>query len=158
MIAAMARNRVIGRNGELPWHVPADLKHFKKITSGHTVIMGRRTYDSVGFPLPNRRNIVVTRSPDWKGEAVDVAHGLEEAIEMAAGEEEIFILGGEQIYEMALPLADRIYLTRIDAAPAGDAHFPEFEGPQWIETPLGDPIPPKGDAPGCRFLRYDRAE
>lgn len=131
LIVAMAANRVIGRDNALPWHVPADLSHFKKLTLGKTVVMGRKTFQSIGRPLPNRHNIVVTRDPDWRADGVTVAHSLSEALARAVGEE-IMVIGGAGLYAESLPFAGRIYLTEIEAAPEGDTHFPEL-GPDWRE-------------------------
>lgn len=132
LIAAVAENRVIGRDGGLPWHIPADLKHFKALTTGHTVIMGRRTYESIGKPLPNRRNIVVSRTmtqPPTEG--VELAASLEEALARAS-QEECFIIGGAQLYAEALPRAQWLHLTRVHAEVEGDVLFPEVDWSQWI--------------------------
>ncbi len=134
LIAAMAENRVIGRNNALPWRLPRDLRRFRKITQGHTVIMGRRTFESVeGGALPNRRNIVVTRDRSYKAPGAETAGSLVAALEMAGEREgnEVFILGGAEIFKLALPRADRIYLTVVHAKPAGDTFFPEFDPEDW---------------------------
>ena len=135
IIAAVSDNNVIGKNNKLPWHLPEDLKRFKEVTSGHTVIMGRKTYESIGRPLPNRVNIVITRNKDFKPKGVKVVHSIEEALSLAseAGETETFIIGGAEIYKQALPLANKIYLTRINKNYKGDAYFPEL-GKEWKET------------------------
>ena len=138
LIAAVSRNGVIGRDGGLPWHLPADLRRFKQVTRGHQVVMGRRTYESMPGPLPNRRNIVVSRRPDYRPAGVEVAHSLEEAIalaESAAGsaDETLFILGGAVLYEAALPIADRLDLTCVDAEVEGDTRFPDFDASDWRE-------------------------
>ena len=131
VIAAMSENRVIGRDGALPWHLPADLARFKSITTGHTVIMGRKTFESVGQPLPNRRTIVITRNNDYQCAGVFIANSLDEALDHSAHEDEIFILGGEAVYRIALPRADRLYLTIVHATIQGDTHFPPFDPDQW---------------------------
>lgn len=135
LIAAMGRNRVIGRDGQMPWHLPDDLKYFKQKTLGHTVIMGRKTWDAMGRMLPNRRNVVVSRNADFRADGAIVVNSLDEALrhgsEGAAGQQELFVIGGEQIYRMAMEKADRIYLTRIDAEFQGDAYFPEFDERHW---------------------------
>lgn len=135
-IVATAMNRVIGKQNELPWYLPADLKRFKQLTTGHTVIMGRKTYDSIiarnGKPLPDRRNIVLTRDDKFTAEGMEVCHSVDELISILSNEDENFILGGEQIYEALLPRADRIYATEIDVDIKGDAFFPEL-GAQWRE-------------------------
>jgi len=130
----MADNRVIGRDGGLPWRMPADMRHFKDLTAGHPVIMGRRTYDSVGEPLPGRRNIVITRDPELRYEGVEMARDLEQALALAAGDDEIFVAGGAEIYRLALPVADRIYLTVVHAEVDGDTVFPEFNADDWLLT------------------------
>ena len=131
VIAAMSENRVIGRDGALPWHLPADLARFKSITTGHAVIMGRKTFESVGKPLPNRRTIVITRNNDYQCAGVFIAHSLDEALDHAAREDEIFILGGEAVYRIALPRADRLYLTIVHATIEGDTYFPRFDFDDW---------------------------
>ena len=130
----MADNRVIGRDGGLPWRLPADMRHFKDLTTGHPVIMGRRTYDSVGEPLPGRRNIVITRDPELRYEGVEMARDLEQALALAAGDDEIFVAGGAEIYRLALPVADRIYLTVVHAEVDGDTVFPQFNADDWLLT------------------------
>ena len=127
MIAAMSENRVIGANGKLPWHIPADLARFKSITMGHTVLMGRKTFESIGRPLAGRRNIVLTRSLA-EIEGCRVARSLSEGIAAAEGDEEIFICGGEEVFREALPLCQRIYLTIVHGSYLGDAYFPELLG------------------------------
>jgi dihydrofolate reductase len=125
LIAAMSKERVIGRDGKLPWHVPADLTRFKTITMGHAVVMGRKTFESIGHPLPGRRNIVLTRTvKEIKG--CEIAHSLHEAISATEGDEEIFICGGGEIFREALPLCQRIYLTVIQESYQGDVYFPEI--------------------------------
>ncbi|HSP15109.1 MAG TPA: dihydrofolate reductase [Thermoanaerobaculia bacterium] len=129
IIAALGANNVIGRDNQLPWHMPADLKRFKQLTSGHHLLMGRKTYESVGKPLPGRTTVVITRSPDYAPAGVAVARSVDEAISKAeaAGDTEIFIGGGQEIFSQALHRADRMYLTRVHAEPAGDTFFPEFD-------------------------------
>lgn len=141
LIVAMSENRVIGRDNCLPWHLPADLKRFKQLTIHHTVIMGRKTFDSIGKPLPDRRNIVVTRDPNFHAAGVEIAHSLDSAIELAEGDGEAFILGGAEIFRQALPIADRLYLTLVHAHIEGDVHFPEVNWDEWnlIEDERRDP-------------------
>jgi len=133
LIAAMAENRVIGRDNALPWHLPDDLARFKQRTQGHVVIMGRRTFESVGRPLPDRRSIVVTRKHDYHPAGVEIAHSLGEALELARGADpdEVFILGGAEIYTLALPEADRLELTIVHADVTGDTFFPECDLAEW---------------------------
>jgi len=144
LIVAMAANRVIGSNGGLPWRIPADLKHFKAKTLGKPIVMGRRTYDSIGKPLPGRPNIVVTRSDASFPEGVDVARDMDAALTIAErrareiGADEIMIIGGAALYEALLPRADRLYLTEIHEAVAGDTFFPEFDRNAWREVDRED--------------------
>lgn len=139
----MANNRVIGKSNDLPWYLPADLKHFKELTTGHAVIMGRKTFDSIvqrlGMPLPNRTNIVVTRDQDYKSEGVIVAHSIEEAIRDAK-DQEIFVIGGEQIFNLALPLTDRLMTTEVSANIDGDTYFPEYDKNTFVEVAREDHV------------------
>ena len=134
LIAAAARNNVIGKGNALPWDLPADLKHFRETTAGHTVIMGRKTFESIGRPLPKRRNVVITRPPDYNPEGVEVVSSLETAITMIPDGEEAFVIGGGEIFRQALPLADRVYLTRVEVDVTGDAYFPALDPKEWRET------------------------
>jgi dihydrofolate reductase len=131
LVAALSENRVIGRDNRVPWHLPEDLRRFKALTIGHWVIMGRRTFESIGLPLRERTTIVLTTRDDFHAEGVLVARSLDEAIAMAGDQEEIFILGGEAVYREALPRADRMYLTIVHANVEGDTHYPEFDESQW---------------------------
>ncbi|HYD80719.1 MAG TPA: dihydrofolate reductase [Paucimonas sp.] len=123
----------IGIDNQLPWHLPEDMAHFKRTTTGHAVIMGRKTFDSIGRPLPNRRNIVVTRNPEWKHEGVETAASVEAAIALL-GDEEAFVIGGAQIYAQALPRADKLIKTEIGKTFDCDAFFPRLDEAQWRET------------------------
>jgi dihydrofolate reductase len=134
IIVAMAKNRTIGVNNTLPWRCPEDLKHFKALTMGHPMIMGRKTFDSIGKPLPGRTTVVVTRNFDMKIEGCVMAHSLQEAINACAGDEEIFIVGGAELYRQAIALMDTLYITEIQQDVEGDAHFPEFDQNAWQET------------------------
>lgn len=131
IIVAIARNGVIGAGNSLIWHISEDLRRFKAITIGHPVVMGRKTYESIGRPLPNRTNVVITRQSDFKAEGCIVVHSLQEAIQRFAENEEVFIIGGGQIYAEALPLAKRIYLTEVDADYEGDTYFPQWDRSSW---------------------------
>lgn len=132
LVVAMARNHVIGSAGRMPWHLPADLRRFKEITMGRPVIMGRKTFESIGRPLPGRTNIVVTRRHGWNPSGVIVARGLPQALQAAVqGEGEVFVIGGGELFEQALPIARRLYITRIEADIEGDTRFPEIEEAQW---------------------------
>ena len=131
LIVAMAEDRVIGRAGDLPWRLSADLRRFKRLTMNHHVVMGRKTYESIGRPLPGRRMIVITRRPDYAAPEVEVAAGLDAALSACAGDDEAFIIGGAEIYRQALPLVDRIYLTLVHAAVDGDVQFPAVDWSAW---------------------------
>ena len=134
IIAAMARNRVIGRDNRLPWRLPADLQHFKRITMGKPMIMGRKTWESLPGLLPGRRHIVVTRDLNYRAEGAEVAHSLEQAMSQAGDVEEIMLVGGANLYAQAMALAGRLYLTEIDADVEGDAWFPELDPARWREV------------------------
>ncbi|MGB2413702.1 MAG: dihydrofolate reductase [Schleiferiaceae bacterium] len=127
-IVAYAENRVIGKDNDLIWHLPDDLKHFKRHTAGKTIIMGRKTWDSLGGrPLPNRRHIVITRTKDFQANGAEVVHSLEEAVTLAKTEEEVFIVGGAQIYALSLPMIEVLEITEVHAHFEGDAFFPTFD-------------------------------
>lgn len=133
-VVAMDRNRLIGRDNGLPWHLPPDLKRFKALTLGKPVIMGRKTHESIGRPLPGRRNIVISRDPSYRAQGCATATGLEQALALAADAGEIMIIGGTALFQSAFPLARRIYLTLIDAEFEGDAWFPEYDPAAWRVT------------------------
>lgn len=136
MIVAASENNVIGKNNELPWHLPLDLKFFKTTTKGHAVIMGRKTIESLGKPLPHRTNIVITHQKDYQCEGAIVVPSPEKAVELAKtlDNNEAFIIGGGEIFKLMLPLADRVYLTRVHAQVDGDAHFPVLPSSDWELT------------------------
>jgi len=156
LIVAQSLNRVIGVNNALPWHLPEDLKYFKATTMGKPIVMGRKTYDSIGRPLPGRTNIVVTRQTDWMADGVKVAGTLAEAVALASAEEpqEIMVIGGAQIYELMLPAADRIYLTQVHAEIEGDAWFPALPAAQWRQ--ISSRQPEKPHDPAYEFLCFER--
>ncbi|GAB1233339.1 dihydrofolate reductase [Ferrigenium sp. UT5] len=134
LIVAMAQNRTIGINNSLPWRCPEDLKHFKALTMGHHLIMGRKTFDSIGKPLPGRTTVVVTRDRNLKIEGCLIAHSLPEAVAACTDDPEIFIVGGADIYAQSLNLADTLYITEIQQAVEGDARFPDFDKNAWAES------------------------
>ena len=134
IVVAMGENNAIGKNNELLWYLPKDLRHFKTITKGHTVIMGRKTFESVGKPLPNRRNIIITRNTDLAIEGTEVVHTLEDALELCKQGEEVFVIGGAEIYKIAMPHTDKIYLTVVHENFEADAFFPEIDHNLWLET------------------------
>jgi dihydrofolate reductase len=135
MVAAVADNGVIGLGGDIPWSIPEDLKHFRATTKGHSVLMGRATYESIGHPLPYRTNIVITRQPDWSADGVLVAHSVEEGIALARDAEgDVMVIGGGHIYRDAMPLADAQVLTEVHQSPEGDTHYPELDPKAWVEV------------------------
>jgi dihydrofolate reductase len=134
LVAAVAANGVIGRDGQLPWHLPEDLKHFKRLTLGHPVIMGRRTWESLGRPLPSRDNIVVTHQAGYDAPGAAVASSLEAALALCAGESIVFVIGGQQLFAESLPIAAGLVLTEIDRDYEGDTWFPQYDRSRWRET------------------------
>ncbi|MCW2781043.1 MAG: diacylglycerol kinase [Marmoricola sp.] len=135
MVAAVADNGVIGLDDNIPWKIPEDLAHFRAVTRGNTVIMGRRTFEGIGHPLPYRSNVVMTRDPDWSADGVFVAHDLDEAIALAqdfAGD--LMVIGGAHVYSVAMDRADTQILTEVHRSPEGDTHYPEFDRSGWTET------------------------
>ena len=156
IIAAMAENRVIGVNNTLPWRLPADLRHFRRVTTGHHVIMGRRNYESIGKPLPDRTNIVVTRNPSYRAPGCLVKHSVEDALRSAQNDPEVFVIGGAEIYRQALDRADRLYLTLIHAEVQGDTYFPPIDEKHWREISRERHEPDGKNPHACTFLVYDR--
>ena len=134
LVAALAENRVIGRDNQLPWRLSADLKHFKSLTMGKPIIMGRRTWESIGRPLPGRINIVVTRDSAYRADGCQVVHSIDSALAAAGDAEEVMVIGGAGLYRQTLDRADRLYLTRVKAEVNGDTFFPEFDPLQWHEV------------------------
>ena len=162
IIAAVAQNGTIGLNGGMPWHISADLRYFKEITIGAPIIMGRKTYDSIGRALPGRANIVITRNPEYSLiDALvvnDLDSGVRRALALAEinGDPEIFVIGGSEIYLHTIEKADRLYLTEIDADYLGDAFFPDLEDEIWEETSRTSHLPESNGAPKFSFVIYDR--
>ncbi|WP_374388832.1 dihydrofolate reductase [Sandaracinobacter sp.] len=160
LVVAAADNGVIGKDGAMPWHLPADLRRFKRITTGKPVIMGRKTFESIGKPLPGRHNIVLTRDPRWRAPGATLAPNLAEAIAAAgldprARADELMVIGGAEIYALARPIATRIELTRIHVSPDGDTWFPDPDPADWREAAREDHAA-DGDAPAHSFLTYVR--
>jgi len=152
LIVAVASNRVIGKDNRLLWNIPEDMAHFKRLTAGHAVLMGRRTWESLPErfrPLPGRRNIVVSRQTDYSAPGAELADSLEKGIALAASAEKLFIIGGAQIYEQSMPLAERLEITEVAQSPEGDAWFPEIAAATWQETA-------RSPGPGCAFVTYRR--
>lgn len=155
LIVAAALNNAIGKNNQLLWHLPADLKHFKNLTSGHTIIMGRKTFESIGKPLPNRRNLVITRSV-VQFDGAETASSVQAAIGLCADEEEIFIIGGGEIYREALPLADKIYFTWVEISPEADTFFPGLDENIWVKTASEHHAPDEKNHLPYTFITYEK--
>jgi dihydrofolate reductase len=158
IIVAASTNNVIGANGDLPWRLSDDLKHFKAITMGKPIVMGRKTWDSIGRPLPGRQNIVITRQADFVAEGCDVVASLEDAAAAAGDDEEVMIIGGSQIYLLALPMAERLYLTRVHAEIEGDAFFPEIDESAWRLVDDDSHSSDDRNAFDYSFRTYERAD
>lgn len=156
LIVAVARNGVIGRNGKLPWRLPEDLAFFKRTTMGSPIIMGRRTWESIGRPLPGRRNIVVSRSNEFTAPGAEVAADLDAALALCAGTAEAFVIGGAQLYAVALPRAQRLVITEIDADFEGDTYWPSIDKAQWQETSREHQPPSRQRAFALDFVTYER--
>ena len=153
-VLARAKNGVIGRDGDLPWRIPADLRHFKALTLGAPMLMGRKTFESLPGLLPNRRHLVLTRDPDWQAEGAEVVRNARDAI-AAAGGERLSVVGGAEIYAVMLPYADRIELTEIDDEPVGDTFVPPFDPAEWVETAREEHAAEDG-RPGFSFVTLRR--
>ena len=156
IIAAMAANRTIGLENRLPWNLPDDLKRFKAITMDHHIVMGRKTYDSIGKPLPGRSTIIVTRNVDYAVPGCIAVNSLDAALTVSYGDEEVFFVGGADLYRQALPIVNRIYLTEIQRPFDGDAFFPEFDKSPWVETAREKHRTAGADSFEYHFVIYDR--
>ncbi|PWG62982.1 dihydrofolate reductase [Spiribacter halobius] len=157
LVAAMAENRVIGRDNDLPWRLPADMRHFVALTRGRPIVMGRRNFESIGRPLPKRHNIILTRDPGYSAPGCTVVHDVDAALAAAGDAPEVMVIGGEAVYQAFLPIAHRIELTLVRAEIDGDVHFPPFEGPDWVLAAESH-HPADADNPyPMDFLRYERA-
>lgn len=157
IIVAVAKNRVIGKDNQLIWNIPEDMAHFRELTAGHTVLMGRKTWESLPprfRPLPGRRNIVVSRQADYAAPGAELANSLADGLALAASDATVFIIGGADIYRQALPLADRLEITEVELSPEGDSWFPEIPAAEWQETARQSP-PANGET-GFAFLTYRR--
>lgn len=139
-LVAMSKNRVIGKNNDLPWHLPADLAYFKRTTMHHTIVMGRKTHESIGRALPGRRNIVVTTKKNYRAEGCEIVHSVDEAMKLLPEDDEVFVIGGSQLFKAFYPFAERLYVTYIDEEFAGDTFFPEIDESEWkrISTERGE--------------------
>lgn len=156
IIVAASRNNVIGKDNQLIWRLSADLKRFKALTTGHTIIMGRKTFDSIGKPLPNRTSVIITRQVDYKQEGCIVVHSLEEALDVVKNQEKAFIIGGGTIYEQAIEKADELYLTLVHKDFDGDAFFPEIDIDQWESTEREDCFADDKNEYAYSFINYKR--
>ena len=156
MVVAIGENNAIGKNNELLWYLPKDLRHFKTITSGHTVIMGRKTYESVGKPLPKRRNIIITRNTELTIDGAEVVHTIEDALELCKSDEEVFIIGGAEIYKMAMKHTDKIFLTVVHESFEADAFFPEIDRNLWVETAAEKHLPDEKNNLSFTFSTLER--
>lgn len=156
LIVAVSRSGVIGKNGKMPWHLPADLKYFKSITMGKPIVMGRKTFESLGRPLPGRENIVLTRDKNFIAEGCTIIHSLEEMLQHAADADEVMIIGGAQLYEQMLPHADHIYMTQVDCQAEGDTWFPEIDPAEWEMTFSEAHEADEKNPCAYTFIRYDR--
>jgi len=157
LIVAVDEKNGIGKDNQLPWHLPADLLHFKKLTTGFPIIMGRKTFDSIGKVLPNRRNIVISRQPNLEIPGAEVTSSLESALELCKNENDIFIIGGAQIFEQALPLADSIYLTVIEHNFYADTFFPTIDKENWKEVTICIHKPDEKNIYSYKFIKYNKA-
>ena len=153
----MAKNGVIGNNNSLPWHLPVDLKYFRRITTGHTIVMGRRNYEDIGKALPGRRNIVLTRADDFLVQDCETAHSIDDVMRMIDVKDETFIIGGAEIYKSFLPFAEKLYITHIDVNVEGNVAFPKYNPGEWkLESEEIIPSDSKNPLP-CRFCVYNNA-
>jgi dihydrofolate reductase len=156
LVVAMDRNGVIGRDNALPWRLPADLAHFKRVTMGHPVVMGRRTYESIGKALPGRANIVITHQRDYVAPGCEVAHSLDEAWKLAGDAMEVSVIGGTSLFAETLPVADVIHLTEVEAEVEGDTWFPPFDRSQWVEREVARHPADERNAYPIRILELTR--
>ena len=152
----MAANRVIGVENRLPWHLPEDLQHFKTLTMGHHIVMGRKTYDSIGKPLPGRTTVIVTRNVDYAVPGCMAANSIDAALIIASDDDEVFFVGGAELYKQAIPMADRMYITEIKRDFPGDAHFPTFDPAHWNEVSREKHVTQGSESYEYHFVVYDR--
>lgn len=157
-IFAMSKNRVIGRNNQLPWHLPADLKHFKTVTMGKPILLGRKTYQSIGHALPGRCNVVITHDTSFQAPGCVVAHSTATALDAVAYSDEVFVIGGALLYQQMLPRTQRLYMTLVDHVFEGDAFFPEFDMNEWLEVDRADFLPDENNQYSYSFIILDRKQ
>ena len=157
IVVAMDGNRLIGKDNQLPWYLPADLAFFKKLTTGNTILMGRKTFDSIGRPLPSRRNIIITRNTNIEITGCEVVNSIEEALSLAQGETEVMVIGGAKLYQQILPIADRLYITQIESEFDGDTYFPSYNEAEWFQISLDSREPDEDNHHKCHFITLDRS-
>ncbi|MGX9292938.1 type 3 dihydrofolate reductase [Bacillus sp. A015] len=158
MIVATGKDRVIGQDNQMPWHLPADLAYFKKVTGGRTIVMGRKTFESIGRALPNRRNIVLTTSPSFQREGCEVVHSIADILTIGKNEKELFVIGGSKLYEEMMPYADRLYITHIHHAFEGDRYFPHYNEDEWTIVSREKGHRDEKNPYNYEFVVYDRKE
>lgn len=158
LVAAVAENGVIGQDGAMPWHLPADLAHFKRVTWGHPILMGRRTFEAIGRALPGRHNIVLTRKPGFGAPGIETAASLEQALSLCGDAKQIMVIGGAELYRAALPIARRIYMTRIHSRPEGDVFFPDLDPSQWREVESENRPTDETHPYSLSFIQLERVE
>ena len=156
IVVAMDSNRLIGKDNGLPWHLPADLAFFKKLTTGNTILMGRKTFDSIGRPLPNRRNIVITRNADIEITDCEVVNSIEKALLLAQSETEVMVIGGAKLYQQILPIADRLYITQVEGEFDGDTYFPHYDEDDWLEVSCESHQPDEKNKHAYHFIILKR--
>lgn len=156
LVYAQSQNGVIGIRNELPWRLPADLEHFKDLTTGHTIVMGRKTYESIGRALPNRRSVVVSRNPRFRPDGVDVVVSLDEALRSCEGEDEVFVIGGAELFRAAVPQADRVYRTVVHATLEGDVTLPEIDHERWTLVESNHKDADERNVHPVTFQRFNR--
>ena len=156
MLVAMAKNRVIGVDNGIPWHLPNELRIFKNVTMGHHIVMGRKTYESINRLLPGRTTVIVTRQKDYAVPGALVAHSVEQSLAACRGDDEVFVIGGAELFRETLPIADRLHLTVVDAEPRGDTFMPQFDMSEWRETSSESFAPDEKHAHAFRYTVYDR--
>jgi dihydrofolate reductase len=156
IICAMDQNRLIGNNNALPWHLPADLAFFKQTTLGKPILMGRKTYESIGHPLPGRQNIIITRNAGYQADGCDCCSSIDAALELASGHKEVMLIGGASLYQQTLEKAQRLYLTHIHSSFEGDAWFPAFDSKDWLEVWREDHYADEKNKYDFSFMKYSR--
>jgi len=156
IVVAMDSNRLIGKDNGLPWHLPADLAFFKKLTTGNTILMGRKTFDSIGRPLPNRRNLVITRNADIEIAGCEVVNSIEKALSLVQSETEVMVIGGAKLYQQILPIADRLYITQVEGEFDGDTYFPTYDEKNWQQVSCESHPPDKKNNHPYHFTVFEK--